>query len=615
MRIRHLPSQLANQIAAGEVVERPASIVKELLENSLDAGARRIEVEVEQGGSALIRVRDDGGGIHRDDLALALHRHATSKLGSVDELAAIRTLGFRGEALPSIASVAKLTLSSRQADDAHAWRIEADAAGSGEPVPAAHPPGTVVEVRDLFFNIPARRKFMRAERTEFAYLEETFRRIALSRFDVAFRLGHNRRIVHELPALAGAEAGIERIAALCGEAFAEYGLALEREAGELRLWGWIGTPASARSQADMQYFFVNGRVVRDKVVSHALRQAYHDVLHHGRHPAYVLYLEIPPGEVDVNVHPGKHEVRFRESRLVHDFLLRTAKAALAHSAPEAPAVRPAFVPAGVGGGDGGGGSGSGSPTWQPRMQQAMPLRIGETAAALYARTPVADDSAHGSPAFDALPGASPESVSAVIADASAAESAPLGRAIAQLHGVYILAENAQGLVIVDMHAAHERIVYERLKLGRDGEGIRVQPLLVPVTLRLSPAEAQIVEEYGELLAALGLEVERLGPDGAVVRSVPALLCEADAERLARDVIADIGAWGNSDRVRERIDEMLATMACHGAVRANRRLTLVEMDALLRDMERTERSGQCNHGRPTWTQLDMKALDTLFMRGR
>jgi len=553
-------------------------------------------------------VRDDGCGIHRDDLVLALDRHATSKLETVDDLAAIRTLGFRGEALPSIASVARLTLSSRQADDAHAWRIDADAAGSGEPVPAAHPPGTVVEVRDLFFNIPARRKFLRAERTEFAYLEETFRRIALSRFDVAFRLSHNRRVIYDLPALADSAAGIERIAALCGETIAEYGLALERDAGGLSLRGWIGTPASARSQADTQYFFVNGRVVRDKVVSHALRLAYQDVLHHGRHPAYVLYLDIPPAEVDVNVHPGKHEVRFRESRLVHDFLARTVKAALAHSAPEAPAVRPGFAPSpGAPDRPGGGGApsrDSSYPAWQPRMQQSMPLRAAEAAAALYARTPLVDP-VDGRQAFA---GEAP-------APQSADDELPLGRAVAQLHGVYILAENRHGLIIVDMHAAHERIVYERLKLGREGEGIRVQPLLVPVTLRLSVAEAELVEDSRELLAALGLEVERLGVDGAVVRAVPALLCEADAERLVRDVIADIRTWGDSDRVRERIDETLATMACHGAVRANRRLTLAEMDGLLRDMERTERSGQCNHGRPTWTQLDMKALDTLFMRGK
>jgi DNA mismatch repair protein MutL len=467
----------------------------------------------------------------------------------------------------------------------------------------------VVEVRDLFFNIPARRKFLRAERTEFSYLEETFRRIALSRFDVAFRLSHNRRVIYDLPALAETAAGFERIAALCGVSMAESGLALEREAGELRLWGWVGTPASARSQADTQYFFVNGRVVRDKVVSHALRLAYQDVLHHGRHPAYVLYLEIPPADVDVNVHPGKHEVRFRESRLVHDFLARTVKAALAHSAPEAPAVRPIFAsssstPAATASGSAPTARGFTSSIWQPRMQQAMPLRPTEAAAALYAAEPASDEIQGGG---------------LVAREPSAAEAAddsqPLGRAIAQLHGVYILAENRHGLVIVDMHAAHERIVYERLKLGREGEGIRVQPLLVPVTLRLSVAEAELVEDSRDMLVGLGLEVERMGMEGAVVRAVPALLCDADVERLVRDVVADIRTWGDSDRVRERIDEMLATMACHGAVRANRRLTLAEMDSLLRDMERTERSGQCNHGRPTWTQLDMKALDSLFMRGR
>lgn len=605
VRIKHLPLHLANQIAAGEVVERPASIVKELLENSLDAGAKQVEVEIEQGGLRLIRVRDDGGGIHRDDLLLALDRHATSKLSTTEDLASVRTLGFRGEALPSIASVARLTLSSRQAPDSHGWR--ADASGgveSGTPRPQAHAPGTVVEVQDLFFSIPARRKFLRTERTEFSYLEETFRRIALSRFDVGFRLSHNRRVIHDLPALAGIDEGIQRFAALCGEEIAEHCLALEREAGGLQLRGWIGLPTMARSQADMQYFFVNGRVVRDKLVSHALRQAYHDVLYHGRHPIFALYLQLPPEEVDVNVHPGKHEVRFRESRLVHDFLFRTVRDALARSGPraapeEAPSSSvPAYAAAA-----------SSTPVsawastspWRGAIQSAMPLQVAEASTAFHAdaASVVAEEAA----------------ASALPTQVTAAGQPVLGRALAQLHGIYILAENEHGLILVDMHAAHERIVYERMKHSQREGGIRTQPLLVPVTLRLSTAEAALVEDEQTLFAEIGLEVERIGADAAVVRAVPSLLCEANVERLVRDVIADIRVHGDTRRVHERIDEILGTIACHGAVRANRRLTLPEMDALLRDMERTERSGQCNHGRPTWVQLDMKTLDAMFLRGR
>ncbi len=599
MRIKHLPLHLANQIAAGEVVERPASIVKELLENSLDAGAKHIEVDVEQGGLRLIRVRDDGGGIHRDDLLLALDRHATSKLSRTEDLASVRTLGFRGEALPSIASVARLALSSRQLPDAHGWRIDVGGgAAPGEARPQAQAPGTVVEVQDLFFSIPARRKFLRTERTEFNYLEETFRRIALSRFDAGFRLSHNRRVIHDLPALASMDEGIQRFAELCGEEIAENSLALAREAGSLQLRGWIGLPTAARSQADMQYFFVNGRVVRDKLVSHALRQAYHDVLYHGRHPIFALYLWLPPEDVDVNVHPGKHEVRFREGRLVHDFLFRTVRDALARSGPrvetddaaahEAPlftAAAPRVVPT--------------APAWRSAVQSAMPLRVAEASADFHASAA-------------AVGGAADE---AAMAPAPAAAHQPLGRALAQLHGVYILAENEHGLVLVDMHAAHERIVYERMKQSQREGGIRTQPLLVPLTLRLSAAEATLVEDEQSLFAALGLEVERISTDAVVVRAVPSLLCDADAERLVRDAIADVRVHGDSQRVQERIDDMLGTLACHGAVRANRRLTVPEMDALLRDMERTERSGQCNHGRPTWVQLDMKALDGMFLRGR
>jgi DNA mismatch repair protein MutL len=594
-RICRLPSRLANQIAAGEVVERPASVVKELLENSLDAGARNIDIEIEQGGLGLIRIRDDGGGIHRDDLGLALSRHATSKIRTVDELSGIRTLGFRGEALPSIVSVSRLCLTSREAEACGAWSIAGEDVGA-EPRPAAHPPGTTVEVRDLFFNVPARRKFLRSERVEFGHIEETFRRIALSRFEVAFRLMHNKRPVQALRALTEEKARFERIAELCGESFAVNSLEIEGAAGDLRLWGWAGLAVCARSQADLQYFYVNGRIVRDRVIGHAIRQAYEDVLFHGRHPAFVLFLELPPEVVDVNVHPTKHEVRFRESRLIHDFVFRTVHDALAHPVgPQSmgPRLR-----------DGGGGaqaspSGSRFGVHAPAMP-SIPFKIEERASGAYAL-------------FDqAMAGrgeASPE------ASASPLDEGFLGRAVAQLHGVYILAENAHGLVLVDMHAAHERVVYERMKRSQREGGIRSQPLLVPVTVRLSGHEANLVEENQALFREIGFEVERMGEETVVVRSVPRLLCETDVEILLRDVIADMNAYGDTRRVQRSVDEILASMACHGSVRAHRRLTLPEMDALLRDMERTERSGQCNHGRPTWVQLDMKELDRMFLRGR
>lgn len=585
MRIHRLSSQLANQIAAGEVVERPASVVKELLENSLDAGAGEVTVDIEQGGLRLIRVRDDGGGIHHDDLALALSRHATSKISSVDELGRIASLGFRGEALPSIVSVARLALTSRVIEGAHAWTVEGGLDGTpGTPAPAAHPVGTTVEVRDLFFNVPARRKFLRTERTEFGHIEETFRREALSRFDVAFRLTHNSREVHDLRSLTTAGEGILRIADLCGEAFAANSLEVERQAGDLRLQGWIGLPTSSRGQADLQYFYVNGRVVRDRVISHAIRRAYQDVLYHGRHPAYILYLEMPPEAIDVNVHPTKHEVRFRDSRLVHDFLFRAVHDAVARSGPVADRN-----------------AGSPVPVSPAQVQSVMPLH--RPVGPAVDRAPYPQSLSIGS---DAVAERMPETDS---------DALPLGRALAQVHGVYILAENAQGLVLVDMHAAHERIVYERMKASHRDGGVRSQPLLVPLSIRLNRREVALVEEHQALFADIGLEIERLSDSDVAVRAVPNLLCEADCETLVRDVVADLNTHGASARVQDHIDEILSTMACHGSVRANRRLTVPEMDALLRDMERTERSGQCNHGRPTWVQLDMQALDKLFLRGR
>jgi DNA mismatch repair protein MutL len=608
-RIQRLPPQLVNQIAAGEVIERPSSVLKELLENSLDAGADRIDIEIEQGGSKLIRLRDNGGGIERDDLALALSSHATSKISTQSDLEQVTTLGFRGEALASIASVARLTLTSRTAGQSSAWRLSGDGRElDSQPIPAAHPPGTTVEVRDLFFNTPARRKFLRTERTEFGHLEDVVRRIALSRFDVAVQLRHNQRPV---AVLQHAERSIEqeqRVADLCGRTFIESALHLDRQAAGLHLCGWIGLPTFSRSQADLQYFFVNGRMVRDKLAGHAIRQAYQDVLYHGRHPAFVLYLSLDPALVDVNAHPAKYEVRFRETRLVHDFLFRTLHEALAqvrpgvgpsdtsahahesdplvpdevHAAPPEP-IQPAPIPVPA-----------------TPAQQSLTLPVHEPAAAYF-------HTSHTTVPLENI--ASTE---------TAGEIPPLGYAIAQLHGIYILAQNSEGLVLVDMHAAHERITYEHLKRGWEQEeksGIRCQPLLVPVAVALSQREVQLVEEHAELLRSLGLETTPSGPERVMVRTRPALLDNCDTEQLLRDVVADLHTYGRSSRIEEAINQTLSTMACHGSVRANRKLTMAEMNALLRAMERTERSGQCNHGRPTWTQLKLSELDKLFLRGR
>ncbi|MBD3619204.1 MAG: DNA mismatch repair endonuclease MutL [Chromatiales bacterium] len=595
MPIRQLPPQLINQIAAGEVVERPASVVKELLENSLDAGATRIVIDVEQGGVKRIRIRDDGTGIPREELHLALSRHATSKIGSLDDLERVRSLGFRGEALPSIASVSRLTLTSRTADDDSGHRLASDGAEVfGEPEPAAHPRGTTIEVADLFFNVPARRKFLRKEATEYGHLEQVVKRIALSRFDIGITLSHNGRSAFALRPAETREQQERRIGEVCGPAFIENAVHVDYASGDLRIRGWMGLPTFSRSQADLQYFYVNGRMVRDKVITHAVRQAYQDVLYHGRHPAFVLFFELDPGLVDVNAHPTKHEVRFREQRLVHDFLYRTLHQALADIRPAAadtPVLAEAHAPA----------VGSGSADWSPPRQGVMPV----AAPALVKEQMAAYGSLHQAAAAPPQP----------IAAEDEAGVPPLGYALAQLHGIYILAENAQGLVLVDMHAAHERITYEHLKTAWDGHQVTAQPLLVPVTVAVSRREADAAEAQAETFRELGFEVGRMGPESLVIRAVPALLRHADVEALLRDVLADLMEHGQSARVQESINELLSTMACHGSVRANRRLTLPEMNALLRDMERTERSGQCNHGRPTWVQLGIDQLDRLFMRGQ
>ncbi|MFW0756528.1 DNA mismatch repair endonuclease MutL [Pseudomonas sp. H11T01] len=627
-RIELLSPRLANQIAAGEVVERPASVIKELLENSLDSGAKRIDVDVEQAGVKLLRVRDDGSGISSDDLPLALARHATSKIRDLEDLERVMSLGFRGEALASISSVARLTLTSRTRDADQAWQVETEGRDMAPRVqPAAHPVGTSVEVRDLFFNTPARRKFLKAEKTEFDHLQEVIKRLALARFDVAFHLRHNGKTILSLHEANDDAARARRVAAVCGAGFLEQALPIEVERNGLHLWGWVGLPTFSRSQADLQYFYVNGRAVRDKLVAHAVRQAYRDVLFNGRHPTFVLFFEVDPAVVDVNVHPTKHEVRFRDGRMVHDFLYGTLHRALGDVRPEdhlaAPAavagvVRPSGIEAGEFGPQGemrlaanllleqpqpqptfntpGSGAGAGYQyQYTPRPQSALPAAEAQSAyREFYAPLPVSG---------------------AVSLPDGQGDIPPLGYALAQLKGIYILSENAQGLVLVDMHAAHERIMYERLKVAMASEGLSGQPLLVPESIAVSQREADCAEEHVGWFQRLGFELQRLGPETLAIRQIPALLKQAEANRLVHDVLADLMEYGTSDRIQAHLNELLGTMACHGAIRANRRLALPEMNGLLRDMENTERSGQCNHGRPTWTQLGLDDLDKLFLRGR
>ncbi|WP_191603108.1 DNA mismatch repair endonuclease MutL [Marinomonas algicola] len=639
-RIHLLSPRLANQIAAGEVVERPASVVKELLENSLDAGATQLDIEVEQGGVRQIKIRDNGVGIEKEDLALALSRHATSKILTLDDLESVRTLGFRGEALASISSVSRLLLTSKFADSDEAWRVEAEGKDMATAVkPASHLPGTTIEVRDLFFNTPARRKFLRTEKTEFSHLEEVVKRLALSRYDVGFRLSNNGKQVYDLRAVADQMSAEHRLASLLGKKFIENALTLDVEAAGLRLWGWIGLPTFSRSQADLQYFFVNGRVVKDKLVAHAVRQAYRDVLYNGRHPTFVLYLELDPATVDVNVHPTKHEVRFRDGRLVHDFLFSKIHKVLADVRPES---------------DGGGAQ------VELNASQAVPLvsdireqsnlslhpqsspelsssdSVSSELGSVFDKTWVnpsevknqlsaVSDLTQFAGAVGGINTAH-EYVNPETGEISASVNAnkisegvsvipPLGFAVAQLHGVYILSESASGLIVVDMHAAHERILYERMKNAFYQNSIVSQPLLVPINVSVSQSEADIVESDGAVFRRFGFVVERTGLESVMVREVPVVLIQSNIESLVRDVISDLNENGGSDLLEARANELMSSMACHGSVRANRKLTVTEMNSLLRDMEITERSGQCNHGRPTWTQLSMSDLDRLFLRGR
>ena len=596
MPIQLLPEVLINQIAAGEVVERPASVVKELVENALDAGAQRVEIDLEEGGARLIRIRDDGVGMAPSELPMAVSRHATSKIASLDDLEAVATLGFRGEALPSIASVSRFSLASRTATQERGAKLDVEGGRLGDVMPHPHAQGTTVEARDLFFNVPARRKFLKAERTELGHVEDWLRQLALARPTIELKLNHNGKLLrHYRP--NGGDAP-KRLAEALGPEFHDRALGLDHAQAGLRLHGWIGLPTASRSSADQQFFYVNGRAVRDRIVAHAVRQAYADVLYHGRHPSFVLFLELDPRRVDVNVHPAKHEVRFRDGRLVHDFIFRTLHEALAEARPAEAAGAPSSpvgpTPSAV----------AGLPQWAPSDQSRLGLAVGDTMAAY--RTLYSE-------AGRQQPDPSPAVTPGVTVDDTLAP--PLGFALAQLHGVYVLAQNSQGLVLVDMHAAHERITYERMKAAFAAQDLRAQPLLVPEALAVSEREADAAEQHASLLASLGFEVRRTGPQSLSLRSIPALLADLDPKPLLLDALAELREHGSTRKVEEAVHGLMGGWACRSSVRANRRLTVPEMNALLRDMEATERSAQCNHGRPTYVQLDLAELDRLFLRGR
>ncbi len=632
MPIKQLPPHLVNQIAAGEVVERPASVVKELLENAIDAGAKKIEIDIELGGIKRIRIRDDGKGIPKAELSLALSRHATSKIASLDDLEHVASLGFRGEALPSIASVSRMTVSSRTEDEEQGWQLQDDGQEDfSEPEPVAHAKGTTIDVHDLFYNVPARRKFLKTEKTEFKHLQDVVKKISLSNFQIGITLrnGQNNSLV--LQAALDRSGADRRVSEICGPAFMQESLYLDYEAAGLKLWGWVGLPTFSRSQADLQYFYVNGRIIRDRVVTHAVRQAYSDVLYHGRHPAYVLFLEMPPEKVDVNAHPTKHEVRFRDARLVHDFLYRTLHKALAdvrpnvaQDLPDIPSQKPdlneqqkLYIPVSH---DIPAGQVAEQMEVYQRLHEAAPSSSSPATMPVSTSESLQTEQIKASPLAPLSEGLADKlsnniSASLPVDIANTGETPPLGFAVAQLHGIYILAENADGLVVVDMHAAHERITYEHLKKSMAEDNIRSQPLLVPHSLAVSQKEGDCAEEFTEAFQKLGFELSRLSPEQITIRAVPNLLKNGNIEQLVRDVLADLIEHGNSQRIEQEMNEILSTMACHGSVRANHRLSIPEMNALLRDMERTERSGQCNHGRPTWTQLSIDQLDKLFMRGQ
>jgi DNA mismatch repair protein MutL len=598
MTIRVLPEQLIHQIAAGEVVERPASVIKELVENSLDAGATQINIEVEEGGIRRCRISDNGCGIERDELTLALARHATSKITSIDDLERVGTMGFRGEALPSIASVSRMRVVSRVKASDVAYAITADNGVFSDPVPAPHPVGTTIEVSDLFFNVPARRKFLRAERTELQHLLRMIERLALARFDVGFKVTSNKKVIIDYPRASRDEDRTQRVALIMGEDFVTSSLFIEHQLGDMKVWGWISLPTAARAQTDLQFVYLNGRMLRDRMLANAVRMGYQDVLFHGRYPAYLLFLELDPTQVDVNAHPAKLEVRFRDGRRVHDFLFRTLERILRETRPGS--TNHTQAPAQLGGV----GAAAPLPMW-PRSDTpvspiqntfAMPLHHGIREAPTQ---------------YDAVPNLQTEPIEPTASDAFP----PLGYALAQVHGVYILAQAQDGLILVDMHAAHERTTYERMKAQLSGGRIPSQPLLVPLPVSLSASDAELADENAVLFEQVGLRIERFGQATIRIMEVPVLLQHYDAAQLLQQLLTELREHGASRLVDEALNEVLGTIACHGAVRANRILSLPEMNSLLREMEATVRSDQCNHGRPTWAHLSMADLDRLFMRGR
>jgi DNA mismatch repair protein MutL len=600
MTIRVLPDVLISQIAAGEVVERPAAALKEILENSLDAGATEIQIDLEQGGVKRIRVADNGSGIARDELVLALTRHATSKIASLAELEQVASLGFRGEALASIAAIARVQLTSRSANANHpgadhAWTVQAEGGQLSESAPAARATGTTIDIQDLFFNTPARRKFLKTEATEYAHCAETVRRLALANPQVAFTLTHNGRVQLRL----NAESAHARVRQVLGESFEQNTLAVEAAAGALRVSGWVIRPGAATASRDSQHVYVNGRYVRDKLIVHALREAYRDVLHHQLNPAYCLFISLPPDAVDVNVHPAKTEIRFRDSRGVHQFLFHAVERLLSTPVEAGVASAPeAQEPAAF------------RPAYRGPQQASMPLQVNE-AMGFYA--PLAAHPSSGALLAGQESETAPEAQP--LPASGHGDAPPLGYALGQLHGVYVLAQNAQGLVLVDMHAAHERVVYEKLKAALDARAVPAQTLLIPVALTVDARDAAEIGPYLDALADIGFELSITSPTSVAVRSVPWLLKHADPVELTRAVLREVAEFGVARLLAERRNELLATLACHGAVRANRHLTLPEMNALLREMEATERAGQCNHGRPTWFQIGLKELDAMFMRGR
>lgn len=633
MPIQQLPDHLINQIAAGEVIDRPSSIVKELLENSIDAGATQIDIELENGGVRLIKIRDNGSGIVADEMPLALNRHATSKIASIEDLTDVRTMGFRGEALSSIAAVSRMTLTSRTEGVEHGLEIHYDGTtGESTTRPASHQRGTTVRVADLFFNVPARRKFLRTDKTELNHIETAVKRIALGAWHVGFTLTHNQKQLWHWPAVAGAAGeevqrleneGGERLSGVLGQEFMQHAVYFYRQADDLCLHGWLAQPRFSRSQADMQYFYVNQRMIRDKTISHAIKQAYSDLMYHSRQPAYVVFISMNPREVDVNVHPGKLEVRFRDSRRLHGFVSASVKEALAavsagadnhsdeytdsnHARALAGVESLEPVPAGVK-------SVHDKNTALATSQAAS--RTGGYTQFQQQRNMALPVKEHGEIYRDLVSSRDTDTATGEVANQAATEMPPLGFAVAHLHGAFILSQSSNGLVLVDAHAAHERITYERLKVQYEQGAIRSQPLLLPLTVHVSEREAVLAESYADTLNSVGMQVDNRGPTQLLIRTLPVELQSADAEKLLRDVLSDLAEYGSSDRLREEINKLLSSMACYGSVRANRKLTTAEMNALLRSMERTPNSGQCNHGRPTWVELSMKQLDDFFMRGR